>query len=128
MFGKESIEHISHEQIQALLADPANAVPQFSRRMCGRINSTGRAGWPNRLKLRDRASQGCSLLMHPSTGRLIAPTCSCDRQGEGGRSHSGGRQNFVRLIFFPKVFWIKIFFEFYIFPCPPPPSFLRNVL
>ena len=29
MFGKESIEHISHEQIQALLADPANAVPQF---------------------------------------------------------------------------------------------------
>jgi len=29
VFGKESIEHISHEQIQALLADPANAVPQF---------------------------------------------------------------------------------------------------
>ena len=28
-FGKESVEHISHEQIQALLADPANAVPQF---------------------------------------------------------------------------------------------------
>ena len=27
VFGKESIEHISHEQIQALLADPANAVP-----------------------------------------------------------------------------------------------------
>jgi len=29
VFGKESIEHISHAQIQALLADPANAVPQF---------------------------------------------------------------------------------------------------
>ena len=29
VFGKESIEHISHDQIQALLADPANAVPQF---------------------------------------------------------------------------------------------------
>ena len=29
VFGKESVEHISHEQIQALLADPANAVPQF---------------------------------------------------------------------------------------------------
>lgn len=31
VFGKESIEHISHEEIQALLADPANAVPQFIR-------------------------------------------------------------------------------------------------
>ena len=29
VFGKETIEHISAEQIQALLADPANAVPQF---------------------------------------------------------------------------------------------------
>lgn len=29
VFGKESMKHISHEQIQALLADPANAVPQF---------------------------------------------------------------------------------------------------
>ena len=29
VFGKESIEHISHEEIQTLLADPANAVPQF---------------------------------------------------------------------------------------------------
>tara|TARA_Y100000389_G_scaffold197052_1_gene230923 strand:+ start:173 stop:886 length:714 start_codon:yes stop_codon:yes gene_type:complete len=29
VFGKESIEHISTEQIQALLADPANAVPQL---------------------------------------------------------------------------------------------------
>ena len=29
MFGKESMEHISPAQIQALLADPANAVPQF---------------------------------------------------------------------------------------------------
>jgi hypothetical protein len=28
-FGKESIEHISPAQIQALLADPANAVPHF---------------------------------------------------------------------------------------------------
>jgi hypothetical protein len=29
VFGKESVEHISHAQIQALLADPTNAVPQF---------------------------------------------------------------------------------------------------
>jgi len=29
VFGKESTDHISPEQIQALLADPANAVPQF---------------------------------------------------------------------------------------------------
>jgi len=28
-FGKESIDHISHQQIQALLADPVTAVPQF---------------------------------------------------------------------------------------------------
>jgi hypothetical protein len=28
-FGKESIDHISQQQIQALLADPVNAVPQF---------------------------------------------------------------------------------------------------
>jgi len=28
-FGDESIKHISHQQIQALLADPENAVPQF---------------------------------------------------------------------------------------------------
>eukprot|EP00966_Prymnesium_polylepis_P011890 272813-Prymnesium_polylepis.1 len=27
VFGKESIDHISPQQIQALLADPANAVP-----------------------------------------------------------------------------------------------------
>ena len=29
VFGKESIDHISQDQIRALLADPANAVPQF---------------------------------------------------------------------------------------------------
>ena len=29
VFGKESIGHISQQQIQALLADPVNAVPQF---------------------------------------------------------------------------------------------------
>jgi len=29
VFGKESTEHISPEQIQKLLADPANAVPQY---------------------------------------------------------------------------------------------------
>ena len=28
-FGDESIKHISHQQIQALLADPMSAVPQF---------------------------------------------------------------------------------------------------
>jgi len=41
-FGKESIEHISPDQIQALLADPANAVPQFiklkHRRSPGGVN------------------------------------------------------------------------------------------
>jgi hypothetical protein len=29
VFGKESIDHISQQQIQALLADPVNAVPQY---------------------------------------------------------------------------------------------------
>jgi hypothetical protein len=29
VFGKESIDHISQDQIRALLADPVNAVPQF---------------------------------------------------------------------------------------------------
>ena len=42
VFGKESIEHISPAQIQALLADPANAVPQFiklkHRRAPGGVN------------------------------------------------------------------------------------------
>ena len=42
VFGKESIDHISHEQIQELLADPANAVPQFiklkHRRSPGGVN------------------------------------------------------------------------------------------
>ena len=42
VFGKESIDHISPAQIQALLADPANAVPQFiklkHRRAPGGVN------------------------------------------------------------------------------------------
>ena len=42
VFGKESIEHITPQQIQALLADPANAVPQFiklkHRRAPGGVN------------------------------------------------------------------------------------------
>jgi len=42
VFGKESIEHISPQQIQALLADPATAVPQFiklkHRRSPGGVN------------------------------------------------------------------------------------------
>ena len=42
VFGKESIEHITPKQIQALLADPANAVPQFiklkHRRSPGGVN------------------------------------------------------------------------------------------
>ena len=29
LFGKETIEHITYDEIQALLADPVNAVPQF---------------------------------------------------------------------------------------------------
>ena len=46
VFGEESIEHISPEQIQALLADPANAVPQFiklkHRRSPGGVNQNVR--------------------------------------------------------------------------------------
>ena len=42
VFGKESIEHISPAQIQALLADPVNAVPEFiklkHRRAPGGVN------------------------------------------------------------------------------------------
>ena len=42
VFGKESIEHITPKQIQALLADPATAVPQFiklkHRRAPGGVN------------------------------------------------------------------------------------------
>ena len=52
VFGKESIEHISHEQIQALLADPANAVPQFiklkHRRAPGGVNNNIRV--PNQKR------------------------------------------------------------------------------
>ena len=52
VFGKESIEHISHEQIQALLADPANAVPQFiklkHRRAPGGVNQNLRV--PNQKR------------------------------------------------------------------------------
>ena len=43
VFGKESIEHISPAEIQALLADPANAVPQLiklkHRRAPGGVNN-----------------------------------------------------------------------------------------
>jgi hypothetical protein len=46
VFGKESIEHISPAQIQALLADPANAVPHFiklkHRRAPGGVNNNMR--------------------------------------------------------------------------------------
>jgi len=41
VFGKESTEHISQEQIQKLLADPANAVPQYiklKQRAPGNVN------------------------------------------------------------------------------------------
>jgi hypothetical protein len=52
VFGKESIEHISHEQIQALLADPANAVPQFiklkHRKAPGGVNQNVRV--PNQKR------------------------------------------------------------------------------
>lgn len=51
-FGKESINHISHEQIQALLADPANAVPQFiklkHRKAPGGVNQNLRV--PNKKR------------------------------------------------------------------------------
>jgi hypothetical protein len=46
VFGKESIEHISPAQIQALLADPVNAVPHFiklkHRRAPGGVNNNMR--------------------------------------------------------------------------------------
>ena len=52
VFGKESIKHISHEEIQALLADPANAVPQFiklkHRKAPGGVNQNLRV--PNKKR------------------------------------------------------------------------------
>jgi len=52
VFGKESIGHISPEQIQALLADPVNAVPQFiklkHRRAPGGVNQNVRV--PNQKR------------------------------------------------------------------------------
>ena len=46
VFGKECISHISPEEIQALLADPVNAVPQFiklkHRRAPGGVNKNVR--------------------------------------------------------------------------------------
>ncbi len=52
VFGKESIDHISPEQIQALLADPANAVSQFiklkHRRAPGGVNQNMRV--PNQKR------------------------------------------------------------------------------
>jgi hypothetical protein len=52
VFGKESIDHISSKQIQALLADPANAVPQLiklkHRRAPGGVNQNVRV--PNQKR------------------------------------------------------------------------------
>jgi hypothetical protein len=52
IFGKESIEHISQEQIQELLANPANAVSQFiklkHRRAPGGVNQNVRV--PNQKR------------------------------------------------------------------------------
>ena len=51
VFGKESISHISAEQIQSLLADPANAVSQFIKlrhRAPGGVNQNVRV--PNQKR------------------------------------------------------------------------------
>ena len=52
VFGKESIGHISQQQIQALLADPVNAVPQFiklkHRKAPGGVNQNVRV--PNQKR------------------------------------------------------------------------------
>jgi len=51
VFGKESIEHIPREQMQALLADPATAVPNFiklKRKAPGGINKNVRC--PNQKR------------------------------------------------------------------------------
>ena len=51
LYGRESIDHISPEQIQALLADPVNAVPQFiklKRRAPGGVNQNLRV--PNQKR------------------------------------------------------------------------------
>ena len=52
VFGKESMNHISHEEIQALLADPVNAVPQFiklkHRKAPGGVNKNVRI--PNKKR------------------------------------------------------------------------------
>ena len=51
LYGKESIDHISPEQIQALLADPVNAVPKFiklKRKAPGGVNKNVRV--PNQKR------------------------------------------------------------------------------
>jgi hypothetical protein len=52
VFGNESVEHISQQQIQALLADPVNAVPQYiklkHRKAPGGVNHNIRI--PNKNK------------------------------------------------------------------------------
>ena len=52
VFGKESMNHISYEEIQALLADPVNAVPQFiklkHRKAPGGVNQNVRI--PNKKR------------------------------------------------------------------------------
>ena len=51
-FGRESIDHISQQQIQALLADPVNAVPQYiklkHRKAAGGVNQNLRV--PNQKR------------------------------------------------------------------------------
>ena len=42
--------------------------------------------------------------VHPSTGRLVAPTCSCDRQRVRVGGSILGRQKMLGLIFFQKYF------------------------
>jgi hypothetical protein len=52
LFGNENIEHITPKQIQELLSDPANAVPQFitlkHRRAPGGVNKNMRV--PNKKR------------------------------------------------------------------------------
>ena len=71
VFGNESIEHISHEQIQALLADPATAVPQFIKlkhhKAPGGVNQNVRV--PNKKRAIYQVvvpGEGCLLYTSPS--------------------------------------------------------------
>lgn len=72
VFGKESINHITPAQIRALLADPANAVPQFIklkyRRAPGGVNNNVRI--PNQKRAIYQVVVQYRRMMGRSNGRI----------------------------------------------------------